>query len=190
MEGTVGTETQSGNGTAQGKASERRVMLRGVEPALWGRGAILKLDRAGIAALAAGVAHAMDDGRDDPLRWLALSKKAVELFSSIERAARARCPLGLARGEVMQAHGCAITERETGVRYDYSVCGDAEWESLTAEIAALESRKKEREAFLRNVPAPRLGPEGANASPVFGPDGAELRPPLRTAALGIAVTVK
>jgi len=132
----------------------------------------------------------MDDGGLDPLRMLALARKAGELFSRIERAARPRIALGLAPGTALAVHGCAFTERETGVRYDYTVCGDAEWEFLTGKIDALAARRKEREAFLRTIPARRLAPDGSCANPVFGADGAEVLPPLRTAAMGIAVTVK
>jgi len=167
-----------------------RTGLRALPPALWGRGAILRLDRAGIAAVAAAVGAEMDGGETDPLRMLALSRKAIELFSRIEREARARTVLGLAPGGERTAHGCAFTERETGVRYDYTVCGDAEWEFLTGKIGELAARRKEREAFLRSVPARRLAPDGSCANPVFGADGAEVLPPLRSGTLGIAVTVK
>jgi len=176
--------------TKTGTEAAGRAAPMGVWAVRKDMGHVLNLDRAGLAALAAGVARAMDDGEEDPLRMLALSRKAAELFSRIERAARERCPLGLAGGEALRAYGCEITERETGVRYDYTVCGDAEWESLAARARDAAGRKKEREAFLRTVPGRRIGPGGACANPVFGADGAEILPPLRSGSIGLAVTVK
>jgi len=153
-------------------------------------GWLLGMSRDSIARAAGTYASEMDGGRLDPLRALLMARKAAGLFAGIERAARARLDLHLPRGERLMAHGCEIAERETGVRYDYTVCGDAEWESLNGQVEELAARRREREAFLRTVPARRMGPDGACANPVFGAEGTELMPPLRTAALGYAVTVK
>ena len=41
---------------------------------------------------------------------------------------------------------------ETGVKYDYTNCGDPVWERLTAEIEKLKEQLKERETILKANP--------------------------------------
>jgi hypothetical protein len=38
------------------------------------------------------------------------------------------------------------------VKYDYSGCGDIQWEMMDAEMKGLKDRITEREKFLKNLP--------------------------------------
>jgi hypothetical protein len=68
--------------------------------------------------------------------------------------------------------------RETGVKYDYSVCNDSVWNYLKARSDKTDTEIKEREQFLRNVPL-----EG-----VANPDTGELiRRPPKTSTTKVAV---
>ncbi len=46
------------------------------------------------------------------------------------------------------AFGAGVTLKEMGVRYDYSDCGDKEWEALTDKINELTEKRKELEKVL------------------------------------------
>lgn len=49
-------------------------------------------------------------------------------------------------------NGTKIEEAEAGVKYDYSACGDAEWDSMAKLIEKLDKAIKERETFLKTIP--------------------------------------
>lgn len=55
-------------------------------------------------------------------------------------------------GKSFELHGAKFTKTETGVKYDYSACGDKTWNDLEYKIASLLAAKKIREDFLKNVP--------------------------------------
>jgi hypothetical protein len=48
--------------------------------------------------------------------------------------------------------GAKIECIESGVKYDYSGCGDIQWETMDAEMKGLKDRITEREKFLKNLP--------------------------------------
>lgn len=47
--------------------------------------------------------------------------------------------------------GAKLTITESGVKYDYSGCGDTQWNELTKQKAKIEAKIKERETFLRGI---------------------------------------
>lgn len=47
--------------------------------------------------------------------------------------------------------GAKLTITESGVKYDYSVCGDSRWNELTKKKAEIDAEIKEREIFLRGI---------------------------------------
>ncbi|MDE5774181.1 MAG: hypothetical protein K2H86_06970 [Muribaculaceae bacterium] len=49
-------------------------------------------------------------------------------------------------------NGANICVAEVGVKYDFSVCHDPEWDELAKQKAEIEAQLKAREAFLRTVP--------------------------------------
>ena len=53
---------------------------------------------------------------------------------------------------VTTSTGTKIELSEAGVRYDYSNCGDKIWNGLIADKEYIESKIKEREAFLKALP--------------------------------------
>jgi hypothetical protein len=66
-------------------------------------------------------------------------------------------------------------------KYDYSVCGDSEWERMQNDLKDLQEKIKEREAFLKSIPA---------NSTIMDENGVQLFPPTKTATEGIKVTLK
>lgn len=55
------------------------------------------------------------------------------------------------KGFVSQS-GAKIELAEVGTKYDYSQCGDVEWEMMDAEMKSLKEKISEREKFLKNLP--------------------------------------
>lgn len=47
--------------------------------------------------------------------------------------------------------GAKLTINESGVKYDYSGCGDTQWNELTKQKAEIDAKIKERETFLRGI---------------------------------------
>ena len=55
-------------------------------------------------------------------------------------------------GKKFEYHNAEISEREVGVRYDYSVCNDNVLNELQKELDALKEKIKQREDFLKSIP--------------------------------------
>lgn len=81
-------------------------------------------------------------------------------------------------------YGASVQMKETGVRYDYSNCGDKEWEDLTDQISALSERKKELEKVLV---AHR---EKWVKTDMETGETYEVLPPVRTAKESLSITLK
>ncbi len=47
--------------------------------------------------------------------------------------------------------GATLELSEVGTKYDYSNCGDAEWDKLNADAEKILEKKKNREVFLRGI---------------------------------------
>jgi hypothetical protein len=79
-------------------------------------------------------------------------------------------------------HGYAKFQvKEVGVKYDFSVCQDSDYEKLTVELNQLTEQKKQREAFLKTI---QPGIE------VYGSDGRQLEIPLKTSTTQVIVMLK
>lgn len=68
--------------------------------------------------------------------------------------------------------------KETGVKYDFSQCGDVEWEQLDSQIKDLTDKRKKRESFLKAI-------DGE----VYGADGVQLTPPAKSSTTQVVITL-
>lgn len=68
-------------------------------------------------------------------------------FKSYVREEAEKYPKGF-----VSPSGAKIELAETGTKYDYSQCGDKEWEMLDVEMKSLKEKIAEREKFLKNLP--------------------------------------
>jgi hypothetical protein len=97
----------------------------------------------------------------DPLK-VAESLSAIEEFVSCIRKnpkliEYVRLELAKHPKEKFQlSTGTKIENAEVGTKYDYTQCGDSEWELLTTDRQSLDVKIKEREAFLKTVPSSGL----------------------------------
>jgi uncharacterized protein YfkK (UPF0435 family) len=71
--------------------------------------------------------------------------------------------------------------KEVGVKFDFSKCQDAEYEQLTGRMQAIKEMIKERENFLKTI-KPDME--------VYGSDGRQIEPPLKTSTTQVVVTLK
>lgn len=142
---------------------------------------LLNLNKDYIGSLVEQARLNLSDGQIDALKLLVTAKKGQELFSQLEKTVRpyAEAETRLGKGEVYKKFGCDITERMTGVSYDFTNCDDSEWNSLTEQINSLTEQRKDREKFLK-----------ALTKPLFDEDGVQINPPIHKGKLGLAVTIK
>jgi len=75
--------------------------------------------------------------------------------------------------------------KEVGTKYDFTKCGDVEWELLDQQVTSSTFYKKERETFLKTVPAKGLELINKLTGEVF-----TVYPPSKSSTTSIAVTLK
>lgn len=123
----------------------------------------------------------LSEGFTDALKLFITAKKGQELFTQLEKVIRpyAEQETRLGKGEVYKKYGCEISERMTGVSYDFSVCDDEEWNELSNQIAELDKKKKDREKFLKTI-----------TKPIFDENGVEIKPPIQKGKMGLAISIK
>ena len=56
------------------------------------------------------------------------------------------------REKIIEVNGAKLEQRETGVKFDYNSSGDPVWFELEKQANEIAKKKKEREAFLQNIP--------------------------------------
>lgn len=144
-------------------------------------GTLLNLNRDYIGNLVDQARVNLSEGNLDALKLLVTAKKGMELFTQLEKTVRpyAEIEARLGKGEVYKAYGCEITEKMTGVSYDFANCDDTEWNDLTAQIDDLTAQRKEREKFLKTI-----------TKTIFDENGIEIKPPIKKGRLGLNLSIK
>jgi hypothetical protein len=87
--------------------------------------------------------------------------------------------------KVATYHNAKVEVRELGTKYDYSVCNDRELESLQKMFNSIETQLKERQEFLRKVPASGMTyvhPEDGDVYTIY--------PPAKSSTTGVVVSLK
>ena len=83
--------------------------------------------------------------------------------------------------KVFEYQGAKFEKAETGVKYDYSICGSTVWEKLSQELEQISLKLKEQEKFLKAL--------GDNEVP--DPETGEiLHPPAKTSNSYVKITLK
>jgi hypothetical protein len=106
----------------------------------------LDLDKGSIKDLAMNIVDDYQDGFKSPAELLLISKKLTDFAEQIKENIKgaAASELKLSSGEKASVHGATVTEQMTGVRWDFSACGDKLYDEAMKVV-------KEREAFLKTV---------------------------------------
>lgn len=143
---------------------------------------LLNITKADISLIAEEARVKLSEGLVDPLQVLVKAKKGIEMMSALEKIARpfAESKSRLSKGEVYSKYGAEISESMNGVKYDFTVCGDSEWDSINSEMLILDKKKKEREKFLKTL-----------TKPIADSDTGEIiNPPIKTGKLGLNIKIK
>ena len=129
------------------------------------------------------------DGEIDPLQAVAKIRFLSDMLTAALKDDRVK---DIVLGEIDKnggkeatAFGVKFTQKEMGVSYDYTVCGDPEYDRLAAEMEDLKARMKDREKFLMGIPA-----EGLPMVDQETGDCYKIIRPLRRASLNYSVTFK
>lgn len=85
-------------------------------------------------------------------------------------------------GKSFEHYNAKFEIKEMGVKYDYSNCGDPIYNQLASELAELEKKVKDRQAFLKAV---QPGTELLIEDEVI-----VLYPPIKTSTTSITVNLK
>ena len=85
------------------------------------------------------------------------------------------------KGEIM--YGYEINVRETGVKYDYSKCNYAPYNSLISQKKEIESEQKTMEALLKAISKPTEIADSETGEILT------VKPPIRTAGTSIVLTL-
>lgn len=83
-------------------------------------------------------------------------------------------------GKETQLYGCKMEQKETGVKYDYSECGDDELIRLIHRRSEIDEQIKERQNMLKGI-KPTTSLLDENTGQVF-------KAPIRTSTTTIQVT--
>lgn len=79
-------------------------------------------------------------------------------------------------------NGANLCIAEVGVKYDFSVCQDPEWDELSKQKAEIDAKMKAREKFLRSIPDKQIivNDETGEMATVY--------PPAKTSSTSVKVT--
>ena len=150
--------------------------------------AAFAVSKANREELAIQIVEAMDAGELNPLD-IHYQVKAMEDFikilSSNSRYKDYVLTEGMKHGKSFEFNGSKMEIKETGVKYDYSNCGDQEWSVLEVEINVRKEKQKEREKFLKSLP-----PEGIEIVSNETGEVIKVYPPSKSSTTSIAVTLK
>lgn len=123
------------------------------------------------------------DGEYDAVDALIFIKKGSELFKELDAKIR---PVAESKpiGVDFQKFGVKISEGMTGVSYDFSVCGCAEYEKLNVEFEAAKTALDERKAFLKSITKPMTVVD-ENTGDIL-----TIKPPIKSGKMGFSLTIK
>jgi len=147
---------------------------------------LLNADKQALENFSNAIIRDVKEGRSNPLEIQVLIKKYEFVLNEIKENIKGNVNTEtLKHGEKPFTYGgaeCHYTPVKT--EYDFSSCGDTEWEMLDAEITAAQARKKIRENYLKSLPEPTT---------VLNELTGELetiKPPQKKQSYGLKVTIK
>jgi hypothetical protein len=130
--------------------------------------------------------RSVTEGSYDPIKALVYAKKGQELFTLLEKAIRpiAEDKQRLSKGEVYTIHNADVAQRESGVKYDFTACNDAEYDSLKSTHETVSTALKAREDFLKKV-SKDMELVDTNTGESY-----TVHPPIRSGKLGLTISIK
>jgi len=143
----------------------------------------LKLSKADLKTRAEQAIQAVKDGWVSPIEASVMIKKTEEVLGFMKDEIK---PLALSEmtEKSRSEYGVDITKSMLGVKYDFGVCNDSQWNELNEQIVALDKLKKEREKFLKTL---------TKKTTIVNEDTSEIEelyPPVKTGTEGLTLKVK
>lgn len=136
-----------------------------------------------VESFTASIKQSVLDGDVNPLKLLVQLKMIEKVLDVLKDSDVEKEILREAskynKDELAEYDGCKLDVRETGVSYDYDVCGDAEYENILQEKKTVDAKIKQRQAFLKNI-----------SGDVYGSDGVSIYPPAKSSTTKVVVTIK
>lgn len=154
--------------------------------------ALFQTTKAERKSFAEKVIETVESGEVDPLK-IHLQLKATENIIDLltdrknpqaKRFMRLVIDEAEKRGKSFELYNGKFELKQTGVKYDYSQCGDAELNDLVTQAKELEEKIKAKQEFLKTVPVKGL--------PLIDETSGELvtvYPPLKSGTDSVAVTL-
>jgi len=132
------------------------------------------------------VIQSVKNGEVSPLETLVLLKALNKASERILEEIRTNIKTETDKysEKIFEFAGAQIEKSETGVKYDYSVCGDTIYEKRQSDLDAAKSLVDERTAFLRALRQPMTVVDEMTGEVVT------IRPPLRRGTDFVKVTIK
>lgn len=132
------------------------------------------------------IVSALDEGQVDPLKIHLQVKNTEDLIKQITADEKYREFLlneAQKYGKSFEQYNAKFQVKETGTRYDYSGCNDAELRELEMQAQHWQDKLKERQKFLQNIPASGL-------EVLQGDELVTVYPPVKTSTTSVTVTLK
>jgi hypothetical protein len=140
----------------------------------------------GVEIFSTQLINAVKNGEVNPLQLKALFKVIEKVSEAVDSAIKENLlrEAGKYSEKKFNAFGFEISKEEVGVKYDYSVCGDIEYERRHAAVESAKALMDERTAFLKALREP-LELLNSETGEVY-----IVRPPLKKGAEGLKFSLK
>ena len=118
-------------------------------------------------------------GYENPLKIAVQLKGFEEVIKTLREDKDIKAVVlkeALKEEKTFKRFGAELTVKEVGVKYDYSVCDDQEWNELNRQITELEAKKEARETLLKSI-----------KDDIFDSQGVQLKAPIKTSTTQVTV---
>lgn len=114
---------------------------------------LLTMNKSDISELISEKIEAISEGWLDPVDVYIFTKKLEYLTKTLNDAVKDKVDSSTF-GKDYVKYDVELSEGMTGVKYDFSKCGDREWQELSSEAEQADKKLKERQEFLKSVTKP------------------------------------
>lgn len=126
---------------------------------------LMESNKAHRTTLAQTVVQDVRDGLLDPTQVFIYANKGQEFFKSVIDNVRPIVASKQIQKGGIKSYNSEIIEKKNPDSYDFSVCGDFEWDSLNAQLAEIKEKIKDRETFLKTLKEPMATMDGEVINP-------------------------
>lgn len=131
--------------------------------------------------------NSLADGEVNPIEAVVKAKSMYEVLSSflkdddVKELVVNECEK-YGKGETPSFAGAKVQVKETGVKWDYTDCGDPVYDSLALQMEELKQRMKQRESYLKTITERKTEIDEATGE-IY-----TILPPVRTATTSYSIT--